>query len=58
MTPVESTLPSAVPPRALSKVMSVPREMVSVAEDLSYMQIAYMEDREISENMTVMEYVN
>ena len=31
---------------------------VSVAEDLSYMQIAYMEDREISENMTVMEYVN
>ena len=31
---------------------------VSVAEDLSYMQIAYMEDREISEDMTVMEYVN
>ena len=31
---------------------------VSVAEDLSYMQIAYMEDREIGENTTVMEYVN
>ena len=24
----------------------------------SYMQIAYMEDREIGENTTVMEYVN
>ena len=31
---------------------------VSVAEDLSYRQIAYMEDREIGENTTVMEYVN
>ena len=32
--------------------------VVSVQEDLSYMQIAYMEDRQIDENTTVMEYVS
>ena len=32
--------------------------VASVQEDLSYIQVAYMEDREIGENTTVMEYVN
>ena len=39
-------------------VLAEAKGTVSVAEDLSYMQIAYMEDREIGENTTVMEYVN
>ena len=39
-------------------VLAEAGSLVSVAEDLSYMQVAYMEDREISEDMTVMEYVN
>ena len=30
----------------------------SIAEDISYYDIAYMEDRPISENMTVMQYTN
>lgn len=30
----------------------------SIAEDISYYEIAYMEDRPISENMTVMQYTN
>lgn len=39
-------------------VLAEAEGMVSVGEDLSYMRVAYMEDRAISENSTVMEYVN
>ncbi|NLB38714.1 MAG: hypothetical protein GX810_05635, partial [Clostridiales bacterium] len=38
-------------------VLETAARLVSLADDMSYMEIADREDRSISENQTVMEYV-
>ncbi len=40
------------------KVLAEADGITSVEEDLSYMQIAYMEDRAISDNTSVMTYMD
>ncbi|NLF29114.1 MAG: hypothetical protein GX592_14570, partial [Clostridiales bacterium] len=40
------------------RVLAEAGGVASVAEDLSWMKVAYMEDRAIAEDTTVMEYVN
>jgi len=40
------------------RVLAEAGGVASVAEDLSWMKVAYMEDREIANDTTVMEYVN
>ena len=50
-------------PAAFGKIFDLvdkitPVLTVSVQEDLTYMKVAYMEDRSISEGDSVMEYTN
>ena len=40
------------------RVLERGEKLVSIEDDLSYQQVADKEDRELTDNQTVMEYVN
>ena len=40
------------------RVLERGEKLVSIQDDLSYQQVADKEDRELTDNQTVMEYVN